>query len=133
MVFTHTHIHLTLKLTNLIWKTCVDLFFQTYLTFNGTSIIYQQQLSCQSANITHDIRVSTCVLTSPHSRLHTHRFVACFLTSGSFFFDLAPPGCACVCVFWDEAEQDVRRHAVTLIYDAVLLVCVCLVCFVYIH
>jgi hypothetical protein len=41
--------------------------------------------------------------------------------------------CLCVCVFRDEAEQDVRRQALTLIYDAVLLVCVCLVCFIYIH
>jgi hypothetical protein len=38
-----------------------------------------------------------------------------------------------VCVFWDEAEQDVRLQDVTFIYDAVILVCVCVVFFVYIH
>ena len=94
---THTHTHLTLKLANLTWKTCVDLFIQTDLTFNVMSVIYQQPLSlCLSANITHDLRFSTCVLASSSiltvDFTHIDYVRHIFLTSGSFFFDLAPPG-----------------------------------------
>ena len=59
----YTHTYLTLKLANLIWNTCGNLFIQTDLTFNVSIVICQQSLSlCLSTNITHDIHVSTCVL-----------------------------------------------------------------------
>lgn len=98
----------------------MDLFFQTNLTHNVTSVTGQQPLSCLSANITHDIRVSTCVLASSSlSSSHTHYVRHILPHFTKLLLRLGSTGLACMLAFFGLKSN--RMFVVRLLHSFAML------------